>query len=134
MTYESKIQKRDTILICVFFVSLLGAVNIYASYIGSINFSVSLIFTVPWLMCFTIPSKVLSSIWKATASFLSMALVACYFGEAWPLVYKITNGDYIVLNSTGLYGYLNILSIISILFVLLIIYYKVKIKKVSIYD
>ena len=147
-------QTRDVTTVIIFFGIVTYGIHLYVTNCihaapGSLpSYCLTII---PWLLGLIVFSKVLSVIWRITGAFLSLVITACYFGAAWPQVFVQVSNDYsepyieasnavyigtftIVNDSVGLTPYVSIAAIVSIIFIALGIYYKLKIKKVSIYD
>jgi len=127
---------KDSLIVFIFCIIPTIGIYFYSEYVESARNSISIIIVVPFLLMYTLPSKVLPIIWKITGVFLSLAITACYFGTAWPQKFVLMpNGYYTVADDpVGLFPYVNIICIISLLFLLLVFYYKFKIKKVSVFD
>jgi len=128
-------KQKESLFVTVFFVIITSGLSFYSTQIGTTVNSSSIIIAIPLLLGFTLPSKVLSIVWKTISVFLCLMITACYFGVAWPQRWVLgSDGYYEIVNASGLFPYVNYICIISILYVAIVIYYKIKIKKVTAYD
>jgi len=127
-------QMKESITTILFF--LIATLSIYIYYYNDpISYSITYVIAIPLLLGFTLPSKILPIIWKIIGVFLSLVATACAFGIIWPMGYvQMEDGYYALAGNHGLFHHLEAVCIISFVFIALVLYHKLKVKKVSIFD
>ncbi|WNY28619.1 hypothetical protein MmiEs2_08150 [Methanimicrococcus stummii] len=126
----------ESLTVYIFFVVVIVGLQLYADHINATTSALSLVTTIPLLLAFTLPSRVLSVYWKIISVFLAMVITALYFGVSWPQRYVLGDDGYytIVNDSVGLSSYTSFVCIIALLFLFVVLFYKVKVKKTAAFD
>ena len=141
MSDSNKIRaQKDFAIVFFFFLAISCGVFYYTSHFNvEPGFSPLII---PLMLGLTLPSKVLPIPWKMTGVLFSLVFTASYFGVSWPRRRVILEGSLndsyftasYVTDPVGLTPYVAFAWLVSIIFIVAVVYYKMKIKKVSVYD